>query len=90
MLKGPNVKQVQGPAEELLYESKWNNLQLAGFPGGKIQLILARRSNKKMRERITNVSLFASRIILCGLPVNAVEKQAASTKTSRCSRRLIP
>jgi len=90
MLKGPNVKQVQGPAEELLYESKWNNLQLAGLPGGKIQLILARKFNKKMRERITNVSLLASCIILCGLPVNAVEKQAASTKTSRCSRRLIP
>jgi hypothetical protein len=46
MLKGPNVKQVQGPAEELLYESKWNNLQ-AGLPGGKIQLLLARKSTKK-------------------------------------------
>ena len=43
-----------------------------------------------MREMITNVILFASCIILRGLPVNAVEKQAASTKTSRCSRRLIP
>jgi hypothetical protein len=47
MLKGPNVKQVQGPAEELLYESKWNNLQLAGLPGGKIQLILALNLTKK-------------------------------------------
>jgi hypothetical protein len=47
MLKGPNVKQVQGPAEELLYESKWNNLQLAGLPCGKIKLLLARKSNKK-------------------------------------------
>ena len=43
-----------------------------------------------MREMITNVILFASCIILRGLPVNAVEKQAASTKTSKCSRRLIP